>query len=155
MMNRNELTASTLDETALDAYYTLTEGGANYGIGLALAATLNSFKNRNTSSPVRIDEDTMDAYLAVNKTFFNSAWGCIMFFNARTRAFTQPDYFSSKTYIKYFTPNSRPSPTVSLRFCLKFKKLYYFFALGRLAPYLERRCVRFATPAVSSVPRTM
>lgn len=27
----------TLDETALDAYYTLTEGGANYGIGLALA----------------------------------------------------------------------------------------------------------------------
>lgn len=50
MMNRNELTASTLDETALDTYYTLTEGGANYGIGLALAATLNSFKNRNTSS---------------------------------------------------------------------------------------------------------
>ena len=31
----------------------------------------------------------------------------------------------------------------------------YFFALGRLAPYLERRCVRLATPAVSSVPRTM
>ena len=29
MMNRNELTASALDETALDAYYTLTEGGAN------------------------------------------------------------------------------------------------------------------------------
>ena len=41
MMNRNELTASTLDETALDAYYALTEGGANYDIGLALAATLN------------------------------------------------------------------------------------------------------------------
>ena len=52
-----------------DAYYTLTEGGANYGIGLALAATLNSFKNRNTSSPVRIDEDTMDAYLAVSEGF--------------------------------------------------------------------------------------
>ncbi|EEX54167.1 hypothetical protein HMPREF6745_0394 [Prevotella sp. oral taxon 472 str. F0295] len=33
---------------------------------------------------------------------------------------------------------------------------YYFFAaLGRFAPYFERRCVRFATPAVSSVPRTM
>jgi len=31
----------------------------------------------------------------------------------------------------------------------------YFLALGRLAPYLERRCVRLATPAVSSVPRTM
>ena len=42
MMNRKNMTASTLDETALDAYYTLTEGGANYGIGLALAATLNS-----------------------------------------------------------------------------------------------------------------
>ena len=26
-------------------------------------------------------------------------------------AFTQPDYFSSKTFIKYFNPNSRPSPT--------------------------------------------
>ena len=31
----------------------------------------------------------------------------------------------------------------------------YFFVFGRLAPYLERRCVRFATPAVSRVPRTM
>lgn len=41
MMNRKDMTASTLDETALDTYYTLTEGGANYGIGLALAATLN------------------------------------------------------------------------------------------------------------------
>ena len=67
MMNRKNMTASTLDETSLDAYYTLTEGGANYGIGLALAATLNSFKNRNTSSPVRIDEDMMDAYLAVSE----------------------------------------------------------------------------------------
>ena len=28
MMNRKNMTASTLDETALDAYYTLTEGGA-------------------------------------------------------------------------------------------------------------------------------
>ena len=26
--------------------------------------------------------------------------------------------------------------------------------LGRLAPYLDRLCLRFATPAVSSVPRT-
>lgn len=31
MMNRKNMTASTLDETALDAYYTLTEGGANHG----------------------------------------------------------------------------------------------------------------------------
>ena len=31
----------------------------------------------------------------------------------------------------------------------------YFFAFCRLAPYLERRCKRLATPAVSSVPRTM
>ena len=31
----------------------------------------------------------------------------------------------------------------------------YFLAFGRLAPYLERRWVRLATPAVSSVPRTM
>lgn len=75
MTNRNELTASTLDETALDAYYTLTEGGANYGIGLALAATLNSLKNRNTSSPVRIDEDTMDAYLAVSEGFDSMGLG--------------------------------------------------------------------------------
>ena len=55
--------------------YTLTEGGANYGIGLALAATLNSFKNRNTSSPVRIDEDTMDAYLAVSEGFDSMGLG--------------------------------------------------------------------------------
>ena len=75
MMNRNELTASALDETALDAYYTLTEGGANYGIGLALAATLNSFKNRNISSPVRIDEYTMDAYLAVSEGFDSMGLG--------------------------------------------------------------------------------
>ena len=33
--------------------------------------------------------------------------------------------------------------------------LFYFFCFGRLAPYFERRCVRFATPAVSRVPRTM
>ena len=69
MMNRKNMTASTLNETALDTYYTLTEGGANYGIGLALAATLDSFKNRNASSPVRIDEDTLDAYLAVSEGF--------------------------------------------------------------------------------------
>ncbi len=31
----------------------------------------------------------------------------------------------------------------------------YFFCLGLFAPYFERRCVRLATPAVSSVPRTM
>ena len=74
MMNRKNMTASTLDETALDAYYTLTEGGANYGIGLALAATLN-LKNRNTSSPVRIDEDTMDAYLAVSEGFDSMGLG--------------------------------------------------------------------------------
>lgn len=78
-----------------------------------------------------------------------------MFFNARTRAFTQPDYFSSKTFIKYFNPNSRPSPTVSLRFCLKFKKLYYFFALGRLAPYLERRCVAINDKHFEVVVRQM
>jgi len=71
MMNRKNMTASTLDETALDAYCTLTEGGANYGI----AATLNSFKNRNTSSPVRIDEDTMDAYLAVSEGFDSMGLG--------------------------------------------------------------------------------
>ena len=64
MMNRKNMTASTLDETALDAYYTLTEGGANYGIGLALAATLNSF-----------NEDTMDAYLAVSEGFDSMGLG--------------------------------------------------------------------------------
>lgn len=75
MMNRKNMTASTLDETALDAYCTLTEGGVNYGIGLALAATLNNLKNRNTSSPVRIDEDTMDAYLAVSEGFDSMGLG--------------------------------------------------------------------------------
>ena len=75
MMNRKNMTASTLDETALDAYYTLTESGTNYGIGLALAATLNSLKNRNPSSPVRIDEDTMDAYLAVSEGFDSMGLG--------------------------------------------------------------------------------
>ena len=63
MMNRNELTASTLDETALDTYYTLTEGGANYGIGLALAATLNSIKNRKTAAPVRGHEGFLSGCL--------------------------------------------------------------------------------------------
>ena len=29
------------------------------------------------------------------------------------------------------------------------------YPLGRLAPYLERLCLRSATPAVSSAPRTM
>lgn len=66
MMNRNELTASTLnDSTMLDAYYTLTEGGSNFGMGLAFAATLNSRKKGRT--PVRVDEDMMDAYLAVSE----------------------------------------------------------------------------------------
>ena len=35
------------------------------------------------------------------------------------------------------------------------KLMAYFLALGRLAPYLERRWRRLATPAVSKVPRTM
>jgi hypothetical protein len=32
---------------------------------------------------------------------------------------------------------------------------YFLAAFGRLAPYLERRCKRPLTPAVSKVPRTM
>ena len=32
---------------------------------------------------------------------------------------------------------------------------YFFAALGRFAPYLERACILFATPAVSSVPLMM
>ena len=32
---------------------------------------------------------------------------------------------------------------------------YFFAALGLLAPYLERACFLFATPAVSRVPRIM
>ena len=35
------------------------------------------------------------------------------------------------------------------------RDFYFLAAFGRLAPYFERRCVRLATPAVSSVPRTM
>ena len=31
------------------------------------------------------------------------------------------------------------------------RPVYFLAALGRLAPYFERRCVRPATPAVSSV----
>ena len=65
MMNRKNMTASTLDETMLDAYYTLTEGGSNFGLGLAFADILNCHKNRRT--PVRMDEDMMDAYLTVSE----------------------------------------------------------------------------------------
>ena len=34
---------------------------------------------------------------------------------------------------------------------------YYFAcaALGRFAPYFDRPCLRFSTPAASKVPRTM
>src|SRR5271154_5509071 len=32
---------------------------------------------------------------------------------------------------------------------------YFCAAFGRLAPYFERACFRFSTPAASSVPRTM
>ena len=32
---------------------------------------------------------------------------------------------------------------------------HFLAAFGLLAPYLERACLRFATPAVSSVPRMM
>ena len=65
-------------------------------------------------------------------------------------------YFSSKTFeikILFLFPQLS---TFSGRESLVIR-LYkdYFFAFGRLAPYLERRCVRFATPAVSRVPRTM
>ena len=36
------------------------------------------------------------------------------------------------------------------------QKNYFFLpALGRLAPYLERDCIRFCTPWVSRVPRMM
>ena len=40
---------------------------------------------------------------------------------------------------------------------LGWRKETYFFlpALGRFAPYLERDCIRFCTPWVSRVPRTM
>ena len=40
-----------------------------------------------------------------------------------------------------------------LRLILSYLPSYY--PLGRLAPYLERLCLRSATPAVSSAPRTM
>ena len=50
----------------------------------------------------------------------------------------------------YTTTPKKPNSAM-----LAFSGQSYFLALGRLAPYLERRCVRFATPAVSSVPRTM
>ena len=75
MMNRKNMTASTLDETALDAYYTLTESGTNYGIGLALAATLHSLYNRHPASPVRLDEATKDALLAVSAGFDSMGLG--------------------------------------------------------------------------------
>lgn len=66
MMNRNELTASTLnDSTMLDAYYTLTEGGSNFGMGLAFATTLNSRKKGRFDD--RMDEDMLDAYLTVSE----------------------------------------------------------------------------------------
>src|SRR6266481_9005143 len=40
------------------------------------------------------------------------------------------------------------------RSLLKFRS-YFWAALGRFAPYFERPCLRFSTPAASSVPRTM
>ena len=47
--------------------------------------------------------------------------------------------------------------SVSMKNMIAFAQRRYYFlaAFGRLAPYLERRCVRLATPAVSRVPRTI
>ena len=65
--------------------------------------------------------------------------------------------FSSKTKKKNNSSKAlSPWPQVTtLGPRLSALSLFYFLALGRLAPYFERRCVRLATPAVSSVPRTM
>lgn len=60
MMNRKNMTASTLSETELNAYYTLAEGSGCFGLGLALAAALNSRKKQKPSR-TRIDEDTLAA----------------------------------------------------------------------------------------------
>ena len=56
---------------------------------------------------------------------------------------------------------SRPGPRSAItNFAIKRKKasgVAYFLApaLGRLAPYLERACIRLATPWASRVPRMM
>ena len=117
MMNRKNMTASPLDETALDAYYTLTEGGANYGIGLALAATLNSLKNRNTSSPVRIDEDTMDAYLAVSEGFDSMGLGlaAMLETHCMLRSGTQQHFGHSNSPLQHKTgfPAATGKPVLS------------------------------------------
>ena len=66
-------------------------------------------------------------------------------------------YFSSKTFkkITFYLELSTFSDREFLDFNFLSGLKNYFLAFGRLAPYLERRCVRFATPAVSRVPRTM
>ena len=100
-----------------------------------------------------------------------------MIFKVHTRTFTQPVfYISSKTMLELFFKSfvdSLPPQLISV--CLGIGSevmcrphayqpvgsesskttAFYFFCLGLLAPYFERRCVRFATPAVSRVPRTM
>ena len=86
----------------------------------------------------------------------NSAWGCSLSLQHSHPSIYSTCYFSSKTFeikILFLFPQLS---TFSGRESLVLR-LYkdYFFAFGRLAPYLERRCVRFATPAVSRVPRTM
>ena len=69
MMNRNELTASALNDTALlDAYYSLAEGGDAVGLGLIFPAR-NSRRERTASG--RMSEDALDAYFAA------SEGGCI------------------------------------------------------------------------------
>ena len=65
MMNRNELTASTLNGTALlDAYYSLAESGDASGLGLAFPF-LPCRRERTASG--RMNEDALDAYLAASE----------------------------------------------------------------------------------------
>ena len=79
----------------------------------------------------------------------------VMFFNARTRAFTQPNLNNSPAKRLISEKNVEGLSPAYGPGLHPFYVSLYFFAFGRLAPYLERRCVRLATPAVSSVPRTM
>ena len=73
--------------------------------------------------------------------------------------------FHRSIYSTFIAYSNKPKLKLNI-LCFRNSVTVYFFpfpfagaaacpALGRFAPYLERLCVRPATPAVSKVPRTM
>ena len=56
--------------------------------------------------------------------------------------------------ISFKKPVQKQMPAL-LAFVFVPRFFYFLASFGLFAPYLERACLLFATPAVSSVPRTM